>query len=292
MTGPSKSQWRITIGNACETPISGTLKIGPLPKGIRMDTVRHFELGLMKETTMDIPVEFTDAAPNGRSVVPYSVYTTGGDGKGERHGFFAVHVLRPPAKETPKLLFHATLDDGGPAAVATGDGTAIAESSIFAPGKFGKAMTAETRAMTFPSKGNIRAETGTLSVWLRAPAEYGNAALVRIWGHGYWFVGIGTTYLAFEGEKFDYDFSRKTTDQWHHVAVTWDLKEAVFFVDGKQIGRMKRPRLDPVCRDIQLTPMRRFDIDDLRIYSAPLSDSAIEDLCKDLLFGDPKIVSE
>jgi len=255
-----------------------------------METERTFKLGLKEETTFRIPVKFTDSVATGRSVVPYSIHTRAKDGRtGERHGFFAVHMLRPNNEKTPKLLFHATLDDTGPATSAHGPVTSTVECPFFVPGKIGKAMGPGTRAIAFPAEGNVRGESGTVSIWVRPPdKEFSNSVLLRIWGHGYFLAAVAAHSMEFEGQRVDIKYPQNVVDRWHHMAITWDTETAAFYVDGKQIRTIKRPILEPPCRNIQLTALSGFYLDDLRIYSAPLNPSQIQDLCKDLRFGGTK----
>jgi hypothetical protein len=111
LTPPGKEEWKIAVGNTSETPVDCALTIGPLPAGVIMETQKMFRLALKQEQEFAFPIEFTDALAEGRTTIPYSVYTAGTDGrKGERHGFFAVHALRPATNEPAKLLFHVSMD--------------------------------------------------------------------------------------------------------------------------------------------------------------------------------------
>ena len=189
---PGKGVWTIAIRNTSEAPVEGTLELGPLPPGVRMETNRVLALDLKEEKRFEFPVEFTEAIAEGRTTVSYSVYTHSGGRRGERHGFFAIHALRPLTNALPELLFHARLDDTSPAESALGSGAAVVEQPLFMPGKYGQAMGPRTRAIAFEQANNVRAEQGTLAVWVRVPARIRSEELLELWGYGNWFIGLRT----------------------------------------------------------------------------------------------------
>ena len=295
---PGKGIWQIALRNTSETPVEGTLEIGPLPPGVNMETKRAFALAIKEEKQFEFPVEFTDAIAEGRTTVPYSVYTRSSERKGERHGFFAVHALRPLTEKLPELLFHATLDGAGPAESALGSGTAVIEKAAFMPGKFGQAMGPATRAISFEQANNVRAEQGTLLVWIRMPARIPNDELLELWGYGNWFLGVRTRNLMLSGTRFPLRFSEPTIDRWHHLAITWDLDEYRVYVDGQPMAlagkkgssspTFRREMLEiPTTGKLQLLSAPGCGLDDLRIYSIVLSHERVKELCKDLKPGQP-----
>ncbi len=208
-----------------------------------METNRVLALDLKEEKRFEFPVEFTEAIAEGRTTVPYSVYTHSGGRRGERHGFFAIHALRPLTNALPELLFHARLDDTGPAESALGSGAAVVEQPLFMPGKYGQAMGPRTRAIAFEQANNVRAEQGTLAVWVRVPARIRSEELLELWGYGNWFIGLRTGNITLSGTRFPLKFDRPTVDRWHHLAVTWDLDEYRVYVDGQPMVSLRQKRV-------------------------------------------------
>jgi hypothetical protein len=295
---PGKDLWRIALRNTSETPLEGTLDIGPLPPGVNMETKLAFALDLKEEKQFEFPVEFTDAIAEGRTTVPYSVYTRSGRKTGERHGFFAVHALRPLTEKLPELLLHARLDGAGPADSALGSGQAVVEHPVFIPGKHGQAMGPATRAIAFEQANNVRAEQGTLAVWVRVPARFGSYELLELWGYGNWFIGLRSRNITLSGARFPLSFDHPTVDRWHHLAVTWDLEEYRVYLDGRPMvlaGKKgssslayRRQMLElPTPGKLQLLSAPGFGLGDLRIYSLPLSPERVKELCADLKPGQP-----
>ena len=225
LVSPKAEAWRISLGNRCETPIEGTIEIGPLPPGMHMETRRHLRLEFGEEKRFEFPIAFTAALPSGRTRVPYVVRTVGGGRTGERHGFFAIHALRPRAESLPRLLFHAPLDNAAPATAAFGLGQAIFEDAAFVAGRYGRALGAATEAWSFNLGPNIRAEEGTFALWVRiadqnlASEEHG---LLRVRGNGFPFIGIFTDFLMVSGQSQPFKMNRaadgQTANRWRHVA--------------------------------------------------------------------------
>ena len=296
---PGKDIWTIAVRNTSETPIEGTVEIGPLPPGVRAEAKRAFALAVKEEKQFEFPVEFTDTIAEGRTTVPYSVYTHSGERKGERHGFFAVHALRPLTEKLPELLFHAALDDAGPAESALGSGAAVVEQPAFIPGKHGRAMGPATRAVAFDQANNVRAEQGTLAVWVRVPARFSSGELLELWGYGNWFIGLQTRNITLSGTRFPLKFDQPTIDRWHHLTVTWDLDEYRVYLDGRPmvlsgkkgaspLPTFQRRMLEiPTPGKLQLLSVPGFGLDDLRIYSVALSPERVKELCKDSEPGQP-----
>lgn len=209
-----------------------------------------------------------------------------------------MHALRPLAEKLPELLFHATLDDAAPAESALGSGKAVVERPLFIPGKYGQAMGPDTRAIAFDQAKNIRAEQGTLSLWVRVPARFSSDELLELWGYGNWFIGLRTGNITLSGARFPLKFDHPTLDRWHHLAVTWDLDEYRVYLDGQpmRLGGKKgavsstyRRQMFEIPTDgkLELLSVPGFGLDDLRIYSVPLPPERIQELCRDLKPGKP-----
>jgi hypothetical protein len=305
LTPPGKGDWTIAVGNTSATPLECVLEVGPLPSGVKMETNRAFKLELKEEKEFGFPIEFTDDLAEGRTTVSYSIFTTGTDGrKGERHGFFAIHALRPAKVEPSKLLFHAPMDDASPAMSVGGSGKALIEKADFIPGKIGKAVGPQATAMSFDLADNIRSEAGTFAMWVRLPDLKKNLEILRLPGHGYWFLALGSKNVMFDAQEHPFGAITPTVDRWHHVAVAWNLDKVVFYFDGKPLmmSNVRDPKSGATLPAQAWLPRSRFDIpvgrlqlltednvafDDLRIYSQPLSEEEVRSLCKDLTFGQP-----
>ncbi len=275
---PKADKWQISLANRCEAPVDGTIEVGPLPPGMEMESQRRFRLELGEEQRFEFPVAFTDALPAGRTIVPYVVRTASGGREGERRGFFAIHALRPRAESLPRLLFHAPLDDDTPATAATGGPLrAVLEDAAFVPGRHGRALGAATEAWSFNLGGNIRADEGTFAVWVRiadhnvASEEHG---LLRVRGHGYPFIGIFTDFLMVSGQphrfKLNRDANGRAANRWRHVALTWDLREVAFYVDGVPLNRQPRHSLEIPTGELWALPQKTAAFDDVRLYSVAL----------------------
>lgn len=278
---PGDEVWKIIIGNTSETPLHGKLVIGPLPKGVEMETSKDFELALEKEVTLEFKVRFTSDVANGRLTVPYRITTIGTDGRtGERNCFFAAHLLKPHLADIPELIFHAPLDDDKPAFAFGGNGIPVIEVHDFVEGKLGKALGPNSDGWTFNINGSIFADAGTFSIWVK-PNENSKGSnthgLFRILGHGWPFIGIFTHYIDACNQPYSYKLWDHIGN-WVHIAITWDLKELTYYIDGKRVYNGKRVNFEIPTGEIWGMPQESAAFDDIRIYSIPLSDERITSL--------------
>jgi len=254
-----------------------------------METERRFQLALREEQRFEFPVTFIRDLPSGRTTVPYVVRTCGGGREGERHGFFAVHALQPPVEALPRLLFHASLDDAAPAESMAGALTSVLENPVFVPGRHGQALGEKTEAWSFNLVRCLRAEQGTFAVWVRVPSRQGSMehGLLRARGCGYPFLGIYTDYLAVSGVQHRLELGvtedGKPDDRWRHVALTWDLGEVGFHVDGELLAKQKRESLEVPTGELWALPQGVAAFDDVRTYSVVLPAAEIRSLAQ----GEP-----
>ncbi|MGI5818222.1 MAG: LamG-like jellyroll fold domain-containing protein [Armatimonadota bacterium] len=279
---PGEGTWTIAVGNRSETPLQGTLTVGPLPEGIAMDTERQFALGLGEEIELELPISFTEAAPTGRVTVPYRVTTLGDDGRvGERNGFFAAHLLRPRAEPAPELLFHAPLDDDSAAFSHGGDGTPVLETHEFVEGRFGRAIgpMAGNESWAFDLTGSIFADEGTFSVWMKPTGRTYSHVALRVRGHGWPFLYVDCRALAVGNQRHSYRFDQRA-DEWVHVALTWDLHEVAYYVDGERIFNEERLNYEIPTGELWGLPVGRMAFDDIRVYSVALDADRIEALAR------------
>ncbi len=147
------------------------------------------------------------------------------------------------------LIFHASFEGSAAAVRAKGEKEPCrAEGLAFAEGKFGQAvrLTAQAKSvLEYRAKGNLVPERGTASLW-------------------------------FKGAE---------PDEWIHAAMSWDASGVWFHRDGK---RCPDARGDQFPLEIARAPAETFRVgkrdaadgfvDDLRIYSAPLSDEQVREI--------------
>jgi len=266
-----------------------------------MPVQRSFSLNVGQEKVLVFPMRFTDELASGRTKLPYTVETTDDKGKTvTRRGFIAVHCLKPiPKGQVPRLLLHHTLDNGGPAKVATGNGKPIVSRGKFVTdGRFGKALSGTSGGFAIEVDKNIRAEQGALSIWLRYNKKRYAFYDLIVHGGGGLFIGTRGNGLFFNGTG--YQFPPELSDQkkigrWRHFAITWTPSSWRAYLDGKPLpiakggrGKFGKPqerheriRLAVPSRRIELCGARNGgapDADDLRVYSVPLTPREIEAL--------------
>ena len=252
---------------------------------------------------LSFPMKFTDRLPSGRTTIPYVVATTDANGKkGERHGFIAIHCLKPiPEGEVPRLLLHHTLDDGGPAKAAHGDPKPIVSKCKFVEGRIGKAVSGKSGGIAFDVKNNILAEQGTFAIWLKYNKKRFPYYEVIVHGGGGPFIGTRGNNLSFNGVGYLFPpelADKKKIGQWRHFVITWTPSSWRAYLDGKPLpiakgsrGKFNKPaerqdrvRLAVPSRRIELCGHNSGgapDFDDLRVYSVPLTAREIEALYRE-----------
>ena len=132
-------------------------------------------------------------------------------------------------------------------------------------------------AWSFNLGPNIRAEDGTFALWVRiadqnlASEEHG---LLRVRGNGFPFIGIFTDFLMVSGQSQPFKMNRaaagQTANRWRHVALTWDLQEVAFYVDGSLLTRQPRRSLEIPTGELWALPQKTAAFDDVRVYSVAL----------------------
>ncbi len=279
---PAQDTWTIAIGNRSETALTGTLTVGPLPEGVVMDTAREFALELGEEIELELPISFTEDVPTGRITVPYRITTVGIDGReGERNGFFAAHLLRPRAEEVPELLFHAPLDDDSPAFSHGSDGTPVLETHEFVEGRFGQALgpMAGREGYSFDLTDSIFPDEGTFSVWIQPTGRTYSHIALRVRGHGWPFLYVDQGNIAVGDQRFRYRFDQRE-DEWVHVAMTWDLHELSYYIDGERVFHEERENYEIPTGEFWGLPVGTMAVDDIRIYSIALDEQRIGSLAR------------
>ena len=236
---------------------------------------------------------------------------------------------RKPIK--PELLFHLPFDGTAEAAVARGEKKPRESRNLeFVPGLSGQALRSTKKAGTllrYALPGNLLPERGTIALWIKPEwqQEEIKAADHRFWytflsadrptprsGSGaVWLWGWGST---LRGDTSDLKDSYVTSAKplrngiWQHVAFTWDESGADLYIDGKRAShkadgdsplkfrdRIRRYRPLPIDSFFvgghQNQEQADALLDDLRIYSAPLSEQAIQDLVSAHRSGEVEVLT-
>jgi len=244
---PGEYAWKIIVRNVWNIPVNGTLEIGPVPTGMTIQASHSFQLDVGKEKEIEIPMDFTDEFPSGRTKVPYAMYTADTSGyKAERRGFIAIHAFKPiPEGKYPRLLLYAPLDDDGPAKVANGDPTPLTSGLKFIDGKYGRALSNDSGGLSFATQGNILAEQGTFSIWLQhSKVKVTYPTEIMVHGCGSFFIRFrcGQGALDFNGCCYEYPQELNKPGTWQHYVIIWDVDILKFFIDGKQVAlELNRP---------------------------------------------------
>lgn len=231
----------------------------------------------------------------------------------------------------PELFFHLPFDGTAEAAVARGEKKPRESRNLeFVPGLSGQALRSTKKAGTllrYALPGNLLPERGTIALWIKPEwqQEEIKAADHRFWytflsadrptprsGSGaVWLWGWGST---LRGDTSDLKDSYVTSAKplrngiWQHVAFTWDESGADLYIDGKRAShkadgdsplkfrdRIRRYRPLPIDSFFvgghQNQEQADALLDDLRIYSAPLSEQAIQDLVSAHRSGEVEVLT-
>jgi hypothetical protein len=176
---------------------------------------------------------------------------------------------------------------------AAGKGQGIFEQPAdFVPGKVGRAIGPKCAAFSFNLTENLRADAGTVTMWIRTPGRNHVQDYVHVWGAGNAFIFFDGRSLNFGGTKFPCHYAKDTVDRWHHYVITWDLDSMHAYVDGElatgcPAEGYKRTTLELPLGRMHFQTANLAAFDDIRIYSAPISPTQIKDLCAALTFGAP-----
>lgn len=222
-----------------------------------------------------------------------------------------------PEPTEPELVFHVPFDGSVTPAVAAGDRTPkSAENIAFAPGISGQAAhfgRALATRLEYSLERNLDPRQGSIAVWVRldgnavvdgrpVKAEDWQTILSMPWD-SQTRVGSGAIWFWIYNGRFRADVSdlrdqyvmaaKSGDDAWQHVVFTWDAYESRIYVNGvcsrrlrddsnmAQIVRRRRfCRLDVDRFEVGSLRGNSLEgwLDDLRIYSAPLSRTDVERL--------------
>ncbi|WP_121115926.1 LamG-like jellyroll fold domain-containing protein [Croceibacterium ferulae] len=219
------------------------------------------------------------------------------------------------AQDGDGLLFAVSADDAGTAQVAGGEAQPIfARGLATVPdGADGPALSLDDDlALAWSAPGNIHAQRGTLSFFLRTRTPLGEApvTLFRVgaadstsWDMSWLRIDWnGAGYDAFVTDtnlartRISAAMSAPAPDAWVHVAFAWDELTGVrLWIDGRQVASSDRQaRYDmglfgfgPFQRIVspyQVHSMYNFrrsgDMDELRIYDRMLDDAGVAALAR------------
>lgn len=216
---------------------------------------------------------------------------------------------------SPELIFHVPFDGSAEACTARGDSGPRQEKGIvYVPGLNGKAAQFSSAAdplLEYPADGNLMPESGTISVWVRLNRKdaAGQEFLVKAWRtilanpfEDVTRIGSGALwYWIYEGklrgdvsDLQDTYISRGFPDDaaWHHLVFTWNSVEKQLFIDGDRHVLQNRGKKANQAAPVRVMNFSRMDfetflvgnfrgkvlegvMDELRIYSAPLSQEEV-----------------
>lgn len=221
------------------------------------------------------------------------------------------------SRAEPKLLFHATFDETPVALVAEGrKSPLIAENLSYAPGKSGTAVRIDPAArprLEYALEGNMDMRKGSLSVWVRrewlanTTASYhglfstdfpqdriGTGAIA------FWFLnGMLRADVSDFGDKYFTRVIAPANGQWEHLVLNWDGADIGIAINGRLVNHFPAgaDKIDEASRaayESYSFKRRAFDrfyvgsrqglfpfgglIDELRIYSEPLSETNIRQI--------------
>lgn len=215
---------------------------------------------------------------------------------------FSVGCGAGAASVDDALTFRASFDGTVEAEAAPGGGAPEIKGTVkFADGVFGKALeVGETGAtLTFPSKGNLPLEKGTVEMWL-LPVKWNMAELNRYDAHHIFFRAQDANgwfqiykfdknlFWCVRGKNSDYATLQglityeAVIGRWVHLVTTWDGDDVRQYVNGQEFEKKLKPMPALPAKfeigDIEFagtTPGGRKPMttlmDELRIYNRPLT---------------------
>jgi hypothetical protein len=219
-------------------------------------------------------------------------------------------VATARAQDEDGLLFAVSADDGGTAQIADGEAQPIFARglSTVPDGAQGAALSLDDDlALAWSAPGNIQAQRGTLSFFLRTRTPLGGApvTLFRVgaadgtsWDMSWLRIDWnGAGYDAFVTDtnlartRISAAMAAPSPDAWVHVAFAWDENAGTrLWIDGRPVAASDRKaRYDmglfgfgPFQRIVspyQVHSMYNFrrsgDLDELRIYDRMLDDAGV-----------------
>jgi|GEM_PF-6267561 hypothetical protein len=213
------------------------------------------------------------------------------------------------------LLFYCSFDQGLNADIAA-EGTQKPSSSVNAElteGKTGKGYIQNGKGnLQFPADGNIKADEGTVAMWVKSVNWDGNTRVFRYFfgagnlqkGHHfqlYKYYNSGLIWLvrnSLNKEQFSLgvtnEMQKWKAGEWHHLAVSWSRKEkrCYLYFDGKR-GEAVFPEAVFPDNDAQFGPAIIFNslveapnhsledrtvLDEVYIYDRMIGDRGISEL--------------
>lgn len=216
----------------------------------------------------------------------------------------------------PELLFHASFDDTPVAVVARGDAKPlVAENLTYAPGKCGKAVRIDPAAqprLEYALAGNMQMRKGAVAAWVKrewtpdaATAYHGFFSTdfpEKRMGTGaiaFWFLnGVLRADVSDFGDNYFIRTIAPAGGRWEHVVFNWDGTDIGIAVNGHLVNHFPgADKIDAVTRETyEAASFKRnaFDrfyvgsrqgrfpfgglIDELRVYSEPLSEAMIRQM--------------
>lgn len=209
-----------------------------------------------------------------------------------------------------ELIFHLPFDGSAVPAVAAGEKNALKEQGIeYAPGLNGQAArfaSGNHPILQFSRLGNLIEESGSISVWVRLDrfteqdkswrmilAEpFEDATRIGSGAIWYWIYEG-----RLRGDVSDLNDSYvsqtiPTDDGWRHFVFTWNGQEKSLYVDGKRRKVVNRRKWGNLAAPARLMAFSRLEydsffvgnylgrsldglMDDLKIYSAPLTEEEV-----------------
>lgn len=222
----------------------------------------------------------------------------------------ALLILVTAARADRGLLFRASFDgtaDGWSGAGAGQPTGVTGPAPQFAPGKLGQALLCGDGLglLHYRSEGNLLPQSGTVSFWLQAlnwePSdenfhsffECGSQASPTGWLVFYKYYQSSWLLLRYAGEdKNEVGMAtgaglKWKSGEWHHFAGTWNPTQMRIYMDGELVGEAPRPFVAGSLADTFALGDNgwhlphagaRTLLDEVRLYSTPLSDSRIRQL--------------
>jgi len=228
--------------------------------------------------------------------------------------FFFLSQARSTAPSSEDIVsFYASFDENVLADRAGGDEIPIGNQNlkIIREGRRGSAVYLDAGSLlTYDAPGNLYSERGTVAFWWQLDEPVGETpfSLIRIsaaqqLAQDFTFAELVWTGKSLRLSVYDRDGQSHQVEadskhelvsgRWFHLAFSWDELDGVrLYVDGHPVARRLgelhlSASLDQIgVHASVVTPYqtrgteRKVLIDELRIYSAALSERAIEDLAQ------------
>ena len=228
-------------------------------------------------------------------------------------------------RRSPELIFHAPFDGNAQPAIAKGNAQPLAAERLdFQPGLLGQALyvTKDNQAdLRYATTGNIVPNCGTIALWVKPDwDDLAGVSYTKKDYHSFFCMdrpsprnGSGAIWLWSWGavpraDTSDMSDSYKTgtkslaSDQWAHVAMTWDENGSALFINGRP-AKTASDGHSPLATDKNAHLILKDQnipfffvgshqqgeyanawLDDLRIYSAPLTNDEIYALASDVQY--------